>query len=241
MAKCGVCKKILSKGGAKHCSYVCRNASYVKEKTFSCKQCKTVVKGTSREVAKTRKFCSQHCVSEWKKTAYKGRKYVAPVEVECNYCEKVFERQRCMVKERNYCDKRCACLDKKEKMMASPRCRTYRVLDNGSYVRSRWEAAFIRDYLIPKGIAWEYEPKTFKLSNGKKYTPDFYLKESDVYVEIKGYDYRGESKRRAGLFREDTGETLVYLDRHALESVYGLNLKHNYLCGIAEEATKPMR
>ncbi len=31
-----------------------------------------------------------------------------------------------------------------------------------------------------------YEPKTFKLDNGKRYTYDFYLVNEDKYIEIKG-------------------------------------------------------
>lgn len=36
------------------------------------------------------------------------------------------------------------------------------------------------------GIAWEYEPRTFDIG-GQNYTPDFYLPETDTYVEVKNF------------------------------------------------------
>jgi hypoxanthine phosphoribosyltransferase len=49
------------------------------------------------------------------------------------------------------------------------------------------ECAKILDYY---GVPWEYEPRTFVLEEGpdgrcvKGFTPDFYLPEQDLYVEI---------------------------------------------------------
>ncbi|MCK9597292.1 hypothetical protein M0R19_08975, partial [Candidatus Pacearchaeota archaeon] len=37
-----------------------------------------------------------------------------------------------------------------------------------------------------KNIKWEYEKDTFKLKD-TTYTPDFYLNDKDMYVEIKGF------------------------------------------------------
>lgn len=37
-------------------------------------------------------------------------------------------------------------------------------------------------------IAYQYEPSTFKLSNGREYTPDFYLPDYDTFVEVKPGD-----------------------------------------------------
>ncbi|MDQ0368980.1 hypothetical protein [Catenuloplanes indicus] len=36
------------------------------------------------------------------------------------------------------------------------------------------------------GIEWRYEPEGYRLSNGVKYLPDFYLPELDTWVEVKG-------------------------------------------------------
>jgi hypothetical protein len=58
--------------------------------------------------------------------------------------------------------------------------------DLDQYFRSSWEANFARilNYL---GIKWYFEPKKFEISEGKTYTPDFYLPQLDTWVEIKGY------------------------------------------------------
>lgn len=66
----------------------------------------------------------------------------------------------------------------------SPRCGSgrggYRE-DIGHYVRSSYEHSFAK-YLKENGIAYEYEPKTFRLFN-TTYTPDFRV--FGRYIEIK--------------------------------------------------------
>lgn len=56
---------------------------------------------------------------------------------------------------------------------------------NGIKMRSGWEIGYAK-YLDKNNIEWIYEPKHFKLDK-TTYTPDFYLPESNVYIEIKGY------------------------------------------------------
>ena len=53
------------------------------------------------------------------------------------------------------------------------------------YFYSRWEANFVR-LLNFLDITWEYQPKTFNLMT-QNYTPDFYLPQYDLYVEIKNF------------------------------------------------------
>ena len=53
-----------------------------------------------------------------------------------------------------------------------------------SYLRSSLEYIYAR-YLDYMSISWTYEPKTFTLSNGERYKPDFLL-ETGEYTEIKG-------------------------------------------------------
>lgn len=53
-------------------------------------------------------------------------------------------------------------------------------------MRSTWEKKYA-DYLTKNNINYLYEPKLFPLSNGKSYIADFYLPQTDEYVEIKGY------------------------------------------------------
>ncbi len=62
---------------------------------------------------------------------------------------------------------------------------TKKLLYKNIYMRSSWEVAYAK-YLDAKGIKWLYESKTFDLGN-TTYTPDFYLPEFNLYIEIKGY------------------------------------------------------
>jgi hypothetical protein len=65
--------------------------------------------------------------------------------------------------------------------------------DLNQYFRSTWEANFAR-LLNYMDIKWEYEPKTLILKSCS-YTPDFYLPELNLYIEVKGFDFgRGRPK-----------------------------------------------
>ncbi len=60
-----------------------------------------------------------------------------------------------------------------------------RELYKDTYFRSGWEVKYAK-WLDSKNIKWEYEKDTFKLKD-TTYTPDFYLPEQNIYVEIKGF------------------------------------------------------
>jgi hypothetical protein len=69
----------------------------------------------------------------------------------------------------------------------------------GYKVRSRWE----RYYLLAlkrAGIRHSYEPKRFTLPDGNTYLPDIFLNDTNIYVEIKGWD-QPKSKEKRILFR----------------------------------------
>jgi hypothetical protein len=53
----------------------------------------------------------------------------------------------------------------------------------GVVFRSTWEAKFAFQ-LDDLKIAWQYEPRVFSYEN-RHYTPDFYLPQFDLYIEIK--------------------------------------------------------
>lgn len=58
------------------------------------------------------------------------------------------------------------------------------------YLQSTWEVKYA-EYLDANSIKWKRNTKQFNYSNnGKvhKYTPDFYLIESDTYIEVKGWE-----------------------------------------------------
>lgn len=74
---------------------------------------------------------------------------------------------------------------------------------DGSFrsVRSSYEKHYIK-YLKTNNIPFEYENKSFELSNGGIYIPDFYLPDTDEYVEIKGY-LSDEQSAKYELFRKE--------------------------------------
>lgn len=55
---------------------------------------------------------------------------------------------------------------------------------NGYRFRSRLEARWAV-FFDATGIPYEYEPEGFNTESGKKYLPDFYLPDNDIYVEVK--------------------------------------------------------
>jgi len=75
----------------------------------------------------------------------------------------------------------------------------------GKYIwlRSTWEYIYAK-WLDNKKILWEYESKTYKLSNGETYRPDFkIIEENNNYylVEIKGSRFENRLYK-VDLFRE---------------------------------------
>ena len=76
-----------------------------------------------------------------------------------------------------------------------------------SYMRSSWEVGFAK-YCIINHIKYKYEPKAFeiiyKYEGDKKegtYRPDFYLPETNEYIEIKGY-WRDDAKIKFDAFKK---------------------------------------
>lgn len=66
-------------------------------------------------------------------------------------------------------------------------------------MRSSWEVNYAK-HLDNKNLTWEYEPKIFHCKT-TKYIPDFYIKEFNLYVEIKGYWYPN-ARKKVEEFRE---------------------------------------
>jgi len=69
------------------------------------------------------------------------------------------------------------------------------------WMRSTYELAYAK-YLDSRRILWKYEHKTFSLSNGTSYTPDFFLVKNKKYREIKGY-MRPDARIKIKLFRKE--------------------------------------
>lgn len=79
----------------------------------------------------------------------------------------------------------------------------------GIYMRSKLETkvALFLDYLK---IKWEYEPKTFLLSNGITYKPDFFLPEHKQWVEVKGVVSENNFKI-SKCFVKDTEQPIIII------------------------------
>jgi hypothetical protein len=105
---------------------------------------------------------------------------------------------------RNYYDKCLDCAAKERKGNNNPMFG--KIAHHGKWVkykgikmRSTWEVKYAK-WLDKQGTKWQYESKTFDLGN-TTYTPDFYLPETDTYVEIKGW-WRDDAKEKFELFRK---------------------------------------
>lgn len=72
-------------------------------------------------------------------------------------------------------------------------------IDLTTYFYSRWEANIARLY-THLGIAWLYAPTSFDLGS-QVYTPDFYLPDSNKYIEVKNFWWK-YSRERDEKFRK---------------------------------------
>jgi len=123
------------------------------------------------------------------KNPFKGVIKVSRVKVICANpkCKKVFLIERWM--KRKFCSNQCA-MDVIGGYSTSPKAARGKAgirkdIDNGIYFYSRWEANIARlfNYL---GIKWIHQPRTFDLGS-QNYTPDFYLPDYNVYIEVKNF------------------------------------------------------
>ncbi len=102
-------------------------------------------------------------------------------------CKKPFFIERWM--KRKFCSNKCAMAVIGGKPTSPKAARgkagIRKDIDNEIYFYSRWEANMARlfNYF---GIKWLYQPKTFDLKT-QNYTPDFYLPERKIYIEVKNF------------------------------------------------------
>ena len=78
-----------------------------------------------------------------------------------------------------------------------------------------WERGFAR-WLDEQELTWAYEPCTFLLSTGTRYTPDFWVQEWNTYVELKA-SHRSAAKTQQAV-----------VDDHAVLLLQGRTLKEFY-------------
>ena len=69
------------------------------------------------------------------------------------------------------------------------------------------------NYLINNNINFEYEPKCFVLNKESRYTPDFYLIDTDEWIEIKGSFKSGNQelqKEKIQVFKQTHKHKTIY-------------------------------
>ncbi len=138
-----------------------------------------------------------------RKSPYAGIIKVSRIEIICANpkCKKTFLVERWM--KRKYCSNQCHMTVMGGKPTSAKASRgkagIRKDISETIYFHSRWEANYARmlNYL---GVKWEYEPKTFDLGM-QNYTPDFYLPETDEYIEVKNFLWK-YSKIRDEKFRK---------------------------------------
>lgn len=150
---------------------------------------------------------------------FKGVIKVPRIKTKCQnlICGKSFVFERW--KNRKFCSAQCA-MEVIGGQPTSPRAARAKAgirndISNSIYFYSRWEANIAR-LLNLFHIKWIHQPQTFNLQT-QKYTPDFYLPEYDLYLEVKNF-LGSYSKERDEKFRR------IYSDIHLV-----LLLKEEYL------------
>ena len=128
---------------------------------------------------------------------YKGIILVPRLKIVCKMCGKVFIKERW--KKREFCSTVCAGRRPTSPKAAKGKNGIRSDISPHINFYSRWEANFAR-ILNLLNIKWEFQPQTFNLKY-QKYTPDFYLPEKKLYIEIKNFlsDY---SLKRHQEFKE---------------------------------------
>lgn len=181
--ECEICSKVylvfLSKvNSSKFCSRACTNKSKVgfdstKSSFVSCPVCSKQFRKYNR--TKYPICCSAKC-QQTKTRIVKN----------CTVCGTEFSVKRSKPNKLR-CSRKCQWIDQSNgKIHISTNGRTgYRIdINDCNYYKSALEADFARvmKYI---GIDYQYEPATFTTSHGV-YTPDFYLPDFGLYVELKG-------------------------------------------------------
>lgn len=82
-------------------------------------------------------------------------------------------------------------------------------------LKSTYELFYAR-YCNRHRTKFLYEPKAFRLSNGKVFTPDFFIPEENTYVEIKGLMRAADSAKIEQFMKDYPSEKLIVLTKAEL-------------------------
>jgi hypothetical protein len=176
-SKLGRCKSCSHKG-ILHSNY--KDGKYI-QKIFNCIKC-----GKSISVMASKGLCKSCSQKKENSSRKNKRPHCIDCEIEISYSYKghVFKRcQKCMGllrRGRNH-------------PLFGKSVSWKRIKYNNVWIRSSWETAYAK-YLDKNNVKWLYESKTFDLGD-TTYTPDFYLPETDRYIEIKGWERKDFRKK----------------------------------------------
>ena len=106
----------------------------------------------------------------------------------------------------------------------------------GIEMRSRLETK-VAMFLDALKIKWEYEPKTFLLSDGTPYRPDFFLTEDNIWIEVKGL-IEEHNKQISLKFVEENKTTLIMISSSEMRW-YSLWCEGRYENGKEIEKIRP--
>lgn len=170
-----------------------------------------------------RKYCSRSCMTKdfiKKKIYLNGLSHFkrgATIPVwKCLECNKEFKRYKRNGKSNcKFCSKNCYDkFHKKHAKRGKDSCRfgkishSKKIKYKGRWFHSTWESKFAQ-WLDNKNIAWEYESYTFDLGD-TTYTPDFYLPEFGILIEIKGF-WRNDAKDKFNRFKSKYNNSIIVL------------------------------
>lgn len=168
--------------GSKFCSASCRSKFAVKDKKVerTSSNCEACNKAIEVRVDKNTKFCNRVC--------YEKKVLVETVTKSCPVCNKKFNKK--INRETKYCSKEClheAQSSGYQNIPSNGRMGFRKDLNPNYFFKSSLEADYAR-WCNATNKKYIYEHKTFTIDvNGKskKYTPDFYHPEDDIYIETK--------------------------------------------------------
>lgn len=157
-------------------------------KKFCSQRCATITNNSGRIVPESvRRKIAQAGLN--KPSPFKGVTKVPRVTSICANpsCGKAFMHERYVV--RKYCSVHCN-ITVTGSRATSPKASRGKAgirkdISDSIYFYSRWEANIARLYNYLK-VAWEYAPRSFDIG-GHTYTPDFYLPQTDTYIEVKNF------------------------------------------------------
>lgn len=176
---CLDCKKILNKT-----AFVLKNKR--------CKKCASIKFGQMYVGINHPSFIN----GKWSigtKNYCKCGKEIWGISSTCSSCRTISKNTRIKMS-RNHCD----VSGKNNPMFGKPSPHGKWTKYKGIKFRSTYEAKYAK-FLDKNKIKWKYEYKTFDLGNCT-YTPDFYLLQTDEYIEVKGY-WRGDARSKYLKFR----------------------------------------